>query len=160
MSGKESFTFSSLSLSSDDWDRSETEIQPPKGQTQTFSVTPRNSVIFPADSKGDTPGRGDSCGRGERSPTELMKLHAEKGTDVTLTAEEASRVADVLKQWINSATSPYEAEDDFFSRAQDDSVLSSRRASRPPGDPNGRLRGLSESMFIPRSPKSDPPSFP
>lgn len=30
-----------------------------------------------------------------------MRVHAEKGTDVTFTAEEASRVADVLKQWVS-----------------------------------------------------------
>ncbi|EIW77187.1 hypothetical protein CONPUDRAFT_36493, partial [Coniophora puteana RWD-64-598 SS2] len=64
-----------------------------------------------------------------RSLSELLRLHAEKGTDVHFTAEEASRVGEVLKQWINSGPSPYEAgEEDFFARSQDDLAISSRSA--------------------------------
>ncbi|KAL4073491.1 hypothetical protein J3A83DRAFT_2546069 [Scleroderma citrinum] len=157
MSSKETFTLSSLSLASEDWDRSESDIRPPNNSQAPSSITPRNSVIFPTNSTEDTPGRG-CTGRERRSLSELMKLHAEKGTDVTFTAEEASRVADVLKQWINSGTSPYEGEeDDFFTRSQDDSSLASRRCSRVPSDinVNGRPRGRSESMIVPRSPRPD-----
>ncbi|KAI6012149.1 hypothetical protein BKA83DRAFT_4370796 [Pisolithus microcarpus] len=154
MSAKETFTLSSLSLTSDDWDRSESDIHPPNGRAAS-STTPRNSVAFPRDAAEDTPDR--TCGgRGGRSLSELMKLHAEKGTDVSFTAEEASSIADVLKQWINSGTSPYEGEDDFFSRSQDDSSLASRRSSRlPSGQANSRPRGQSESVVVPRSPKPD-----
>ncbi|KAI6045361.1 hypothetical protein EDC04DRAFT_2559775 [Pisolithus marmoratus] len=153
MSAKETFTLSSLSLTSDDWDRSESDIRPPNGRV-TSSATPRNSVVFPGGAVEDTPGW--TCeGRGGRSLSELMRLHAEKGTDVTFTAEEASSVADVLKQWINSGTSPYEGEDDFFSRSHDDSSLASRRSPRLPSDPVSRPRGQSESIVVPRSPKPD-----
>jgi len=101
MSSKETFTLSSLSLASDDWDRSESDIQPPNNSQASSGITPRNSVIFPADGTDHTPGRG-CAGRGGRTLSELMRLHAEKGTDVTFTAEEASRVADVLKQWVST----------------------------------------------------------
>ena len=58
-------------------------------------------MIFSAGGTEDTPGR--HCGgRGGRPLSELMRLHAEKGTDVTFTTEEASRVADVLKQWVGA----------------------------------------------------------
>ncbi|KAG1738141.1 uncharacterized protein EDB91DRAFT_467033 [Suillus paluster] len=142
MSSKESFTMSSFSLNlNEDWDRSESDIIVP--QTQV----PRNSVIFPGEGAQDdcsTPGVNGS-GKG-RSLSELMRLHAEKGTDVTFNIEEASRVADVLKQWINSGTSPYEGEDDFFSRANDDSSLGAKHSSQS-GDFSGRQRGQSESVI-------------
>ncbi|KIJ63732.1 hypothetical protein HYDPIDRAFT_112669 [Hydnomerulius pinastri MD-312] len=155
MSFKENFTLSTLSLSSEDWDRSDSDINPPTPSSNGRShSTPRNSVAFPADGVEDTPSRGGG-GKGGRSLSELMRLHAEKGTDVTFNPEEASRVADVLKQWINSGMSPYEGEDDFFCRSQDDSSLRSKRSSRPPLDMNGRPRGQSESLIAPRTPNPD-----
>ncbi|KAI6127862.1 hypothetical protein EDD16DRAFT_1550439 [Pisolithus croceorrhizus] len=133
MSTKETFTLSSLSLTSEDWDRSESDIRPPNGPAAS-SATPRNLVAFPREGAEDTPGR--TCeGRGGRSLT--------------------SSIADVLKQWINSGTSPYEGEDDFFSRSQDDSSLTSRQSSRLPSGSVSRPRGQSESVVIPRSPKPD-----
>ncbi|KAG1793711.1 uncharacterized protein HD556DRAFT_467931 [Suillus plorans] len=121
MSSKESFTTSSLSLNlNEDWDRS-------------------SDIIIPQ----TTPGANRS--RKNRSLSELMRLHAEKGTNVIFNVEEASRVADVLKQWINSGTSPYEGEDDFFSRANDDLSLGAKRSLQS-GDLSGRARGQSESV--------------
>ncbi|KAL7284145.1 hypothetical protein ACG7TL_001426 [Trametes sanguinea] len=141
-----------LSLSSntsdvEDWDRSMSSDADP-----AHPNTPRNSVSFPgrgaADNEG-TPGRNVSLGRGggKRTLSELLKLHAQEGTDVNFTPEEASRVAEVLGQWINSSSSPYEAEDDFFSRqhSQDDSSLSMRSASGA-FEASGRPRGQSESV--------------
>ncbi|KAG1906083.1 uncharacterized protein F5891DRAFT_1137945 [Suillus fuscotomentosus] len=140
MSSKESFTTSSLSLNlNEDWDRSSDIIIP---QTQV----PRNSVLVPGEEAQDncsTPGANRS--RKNRSLSELMRLHAEKGTNVIFNVEEASRVADVLKQWINSGTSPYEGEDDFFSRANDDLSLGAKRSLQS-GDSSGRARGQSESV--------------
>ncbi|KAF8552493.1 hypothetical protein OG21DRAFT_1511442 [Imleria badia] len=153
MSFKENFTLSSLSLSSEDWDRSDGEINPSSVNGRANS-TPRNSVVFPGDGVEDTPRRSLGGGKEGRSLSELMRLHAEKGTDLTFSAEEASRVADVLKQWINSGTSPYEGEDDFFSRSQDDSSLRPKRSSRPPMEMNGRPRGQSETLTL-RSPNRD-----
>lgn len=58
-------------------------------------------MIFPAPDGTDHTPRRSCAGRGGRTLSELMRVHAEKGTDVTFTAEEASRVADVLKQWVS-----------------------------------------------------------
>jgi len=46
---------------------------------------------------------------------------------------------------INSGTSPYEGEDDFFSRANDDLSLGAKRSLQL-GDFSGRTRGQSESV--------------
>lgn len=83
--------------SNEDWDRSEGDIIVPQ-----TPQAPRNSVPFPGESAQDyhsTP-RADGNGKG-RSLSELMRLHAEKGTDLTFNLEEATRVADVLKQWVS-----------------------------------------------------------
>ncbi|KAH7924720.1 hypothetical protein BV22DRAFT_1034872 [Leucogyrophana mollusca] len=147
---------SSLSLNSnEDWDRSESDIQAHLSLGTATTTTPRNSVVFPADGAQETPSRGGSIsGKGGRSLSELLRLHAEEGTDVNFNAEEASRVADVLNQWINSSTSPYEGEDDFFTRSQDDSSLRSKRSPSATADLNGRPRGQSESIVSPRLPSS------
>ncbi|KIM85845.1 hypothetical protein PILCRDRAFT_817086 [Piloderma croceum F 1598] len=145
------FSMSTLSLNScgsqnEDWDRSESDIQADSGLSDNKrTTTPRNSVVFPADGAERTPGRGVAS-KGERTLSELLKLHAEKGTEGRFSADEASRVAEVLGQWINSELSPYEAEDDFFSRSHDDSSISTKRSPSSPLDSNGRPRGQSESM--------------
>lgn len=58
-----------------------------------------NTVSFPGndEEQSSTPVAG---GKGKRTLSELLKLHAEKGTDVNFTAEEATRVAEVLGQWV------------------------------------------------------------
>ena len=82
------------SIHEEDWDRSESDIQPDAEQR-----TPRNSVLFPADGRPDlSPGNG--CRRGSRTLSELLKLYAEKGTDCQFSQEEATRIADVLGQWV------------------------------------------------------------
>jgi len=127
----------------EDWDRSESNIQP-EGDPRT----PRNSVLFPADGGSDlSPRKGGR--RGDRTLSELLKLYAEKGTDCQFSQEEATRIADVLGQWINSGSSPYEAEDDFFSK--DDSVITTKCSSIGIDDSMlGRPRGSSESRVSPR----------
>lgn len=47
---------------------------------------------------------------------------------------------------INSESSPYEAEDDFFTRSQVDSTLAPKRSQSSQNDVNGRPRGQSESF--------------
>ncbi|TFY80176.1 hypothetical protein EWM64_g3833 [Hericium alpestre] len=126
---------SRASVPPEDWDRSEAEIDPTIGSAR---------VAFPVSSgREDAAVHGARSGGNKRTLSELLKLHAEKGTDVNFTQEEASRVAEVLGQWINSGSSPYEGEDDFFSRSQDDSNLARRS---PALDSNGRPRGQSESV--------------
>jgi len=154
----EDFSLSNLSVNSqssnEDWDRSESEIRVVGGQAKR--TTPRNSVLFPGN--GDeqrTPSRvGPHSGK--RTLSELLKAYSEKGTDMQFSQEEATRVADVLGQWINSGSSPYEDDDDFFVRSQDDSSIFTKRSSSATsnGDDNatlGRPRGSSESMVNSRS---------
>jgi hypothetical protein len=141
---------STLSLNStgsqnEDWDRSESEIQTDQSAHNPMT-TPRNSIVFPADEVERTPGRGVAS-KGGRTLSELLKLHAEAGTEGRFSQEEASRVAEVLGQWINSESSPYEAEDDFFTRSQDDSSLMIGRLPYSSLSPNGRPRGQSEGMI-------------
>ncbi|KAI0053223.1 hypothetical protein FA95DRAFT_1568857 [Auriscalpium vulgare] len=113
----------------EDWDRSEGGIDPTIGSAR---------IAFPSGGVEDSElDRTPKKRSGKRTLSELLKLHAEKGTDVHFTAEEAARLEEVLGQWINSGCSPYESEDDFFSRSQDDSQLSRRS---PALDPSGRPR--------------------
>ena len=89
------------SIREEDWDRSESDIQPDAEQR-----TPRNSVLFPADGRPDlSPGKG--CRRGNRTLSELLKLYSEKGTDCQFSQEEATRIADVLGQWVRLIQLPF-----------------------------------------------------
>lgn len=114
-------SLSTLSLNStgsdsqnEDWDRSLEIIDEVITSENTLSplarTTPRNSVVFPAD---ETPGRtvktavghgreGSVDGKGKRTLSELLKMHAERGTNCQFSAEEASRVVDVLGQWVGA----------------------------------------------------------
>jgi hypothetical protein len=108
------FSMSTLSIKStssqnEDWDSSLVLLESRSLRHSTFATTPRNSIAFPANYDA-TPGRriADAGGRtgnpnaeGKRSLSELMRLHAEKGTNCKFSQEEASRVADVLGQWVS-----------------------------------------------------------
>lgn len=84
----------STSTHEEDWDRSEFDIQVDGGLR-----TPKNSVQFPVDGTSDlSPRKG--CRRGNRTLSDLLKLYAEKGTDCQFSQEEATRIADVLGQWV------------------------------------------------------------
>lgn len=146
------FSMSTLSINSTgsqnkDWDSS---LESRLLGYSTSAATPRNSIAFPVNDDA-TSGRptadagvwtGSPIAQGKRSLSELMRLHSEKGTNCKLSQEEASRVADVLGQWINASSSPYESEDDFFSRSsQDDLSIISKRSPAM----EARPRGQSES---------------
>jgi len=143
--GSLSRTMSEMSLNSpgsasEDWDHSE-HIPGEKAST------PRNSVAFPGENGDGAAAEGELPAgerKGKRTLSELMKLYAEKGTSVKFSPEEAARLADVLGQWINSESSPYEGEDDFFATTQDDLALQSKRSPSTNGA-DGRPRGQSES---------------
>ncbi|KAI0264711.1 hypothetical protein BC834DRAFT_826178 [Gloeopeniophorella convolvens] len=124
----------------EDWDRSETEID--------RALIGSARVAFPSHGADDTIMHDAPPGgrNGKRTLSELLKLHAEEGTDVNFTQEEAARLEEVLGQWINSGPSPYEGEDDFFARAHDDSAVHLRRS--PALDATGRPRGQSESISL------------
>ncbi|KAI0305148.1 hypothetical protein B0F90DRAFT_1815394 [Multifurca ochricompacta] len=112
----------------EDWDLLESSVDP----SAINSVTPVR-IVFPShDSAHDSPmpNSPPHGGRnGKRTLSELLKLHAEKGTDVHFTTEEATRLEEVLGQWINASSSPYEGEDDFFTRPHDDSIVLTHRSS-------------------------------
>jgi hypothetical protein len=114
-------SLSTLSLNStgsdsqnEDWDRfleiTDEDMTSENTLSPLARTTPRNSVVFPAD---ETPGRivktggghgrdGSVDGKGKRTLSELMKMHAERGTNCQFSVEEASRVADVLGQWVGA----------------------------------------------------------
>lgn len=108
MASEVDVSMSQLSLASsdtEDWDRSMSSDADPNRPT-----TPRNSVSFPAHGGADEDAlaQNGSLGRGagKRTLSELLKLHAEEGTDVNFTPEEANRVAEVLGQWVSVLVSP------------------------------------------------------
>ncbi|KAF7377759.1 hypothetical protein MSAN_00198900 [Mycena sanguinolenta] len=136
-------SISKLSLhsesSAEDWDRS-LSMDSEDGDSGAPRTTPRNSVMFPAGAGDEATPGAKANGKGKRSLSELLRLHAEKGTDVTFSAEEAARVADVLRDWINAGSSPYEDDDDFFTRgSQDDLALPGKTKVQ-----EGRARGRSD----------------
>lgn len=76
----------------EDWEHS------PRGDSSIH----QNSVAFPGE-EGTGVGRDaptSVASNPKRTLSELLKLHAEKGTEVVCSAEEASRLADVLGQWV------------------------------------------------------------
>jgi hypothetical protein len=90
------------SLPPEDWDHLES---PTTDSPTTISSTASSRVVFP--SRGppdDTPvlrSPPHSSRASKRTLSELLKLHAEKGTDVHFSAEEAARLEDVLGQWVS-----------------------------------------------------------
>ncbi|KXN84105.1 hypothetical protein AN958_00430 [Leucoagaricus sp. SymC.cos] len=150
-------TPSSNVLHNEDWDKSLSEsnisslalAENSSISTQSDAPTLQNTVAFPASSgesdmtsgQNSAGWNGSSPGQGKRTLSELLKLHAEKGTDCHLSAEEAARLGDVLGQWINASSSPYEGEDDFF-KSHDDIDLPPRHGLTN----GGRPRGQSECM--------------
>ena len=177
-------SISSVGSQNEDWDSLLVLSESRSSGCSTSATAPRNTIAFPVhDSATAGKPTGDAGGRignpGKRSMSELMRLHAEKGTNGEFSQEEASRVADVLGQWvrgfqfcpfwwlcsicrlnctsfwarltlvfcqINASSSPYEGEDDFFSRSQDDLSMLSKRTPAPAVET--RLRGQSESTSL------------
>lgn len=82
--------------SAEDWDRSESDIKQASGSSSA-------RVAFPSHGQAEENGEGavEGDGRGKRTLSELLKLHAAKGSDSNFSAEEATRVADVLGQWVS-----------------------------------------------------------
>ncbi|KAF7368943.1 hypothetical protein MVEN_00220500 [Mycena venus] len=129
-------SLSTLSLhsesSAEDWDRSLSMDGDADGDSGAPRTTPRNSVLFPAGAADEaTPGaKGQVNGKGKRTLSELLRLHAEKGTDVTFSPEEAARVADVLRDWDDLAVPGKKAVTEG-GRARGQSDISAGN-SRPP----------------------------
>lgn len=92
----------------EDWDHPEPMVDP-SAVTSTIAPTP-SRVVFPSSQGNDTAAADTDApmapdarrgGRaGKRTLSDLLKLHAEKGTDVHFTSEEANRLEDLLGQWV------------------------------------------------------------
>jgi len=147
------------SLPEDDWDRS-----PPDTKNNAAPTTPQNSIEFPVNEIPGKPARSTHSnnvtvqdmenGKRSLSLSELLRLHSENDSKGNFSAEEAARIADVLGQWINASSSPYEADDDLFvpsGQSMDDLSITSKRPSQDSFG-CGRPRGRSEcanSTFTP-----------
>jgi hypothetical protein len=79
-------------MSDDDWHRS---LKDTKDTT-----TPR---VFPVDESPNTNVQDD---KGNRTLSELLRLHSEKDSKGNFSPEEASRIADVLGQWVGVHSRP------------------------------------------------------
>ena len=93
----------------EDWDRTESSAD---SSPATTSAPAPSRVVFPsrggaADDERDAPtpdalpshSHRAGC-PGKRTLSQLLKLHAEKGTDVHFTSDEAARLEDLLGQWV------------------------------------------------------------
>ncbi|GJJ10512.1 hypothetical protein Clacol_004738 [Clathrus columnatus] len=130
------------SSASEDWDRSVSDIAPPSTPSQSASRIPQLNGENGIDNDGTPSGT-----KGRKSLSDLLRLHAEKGKDLHLSEEDELRLSEELGRWINSDSSPYEPDDDFFSRpSRDDSALSSAIPARL-AEISGRPRGQSESVL-------------
>lgn len=89
------------SLPPEDWDHLES---PTTDSSSTVASTNSSRIAFPSHGAADDspmPRAPPHDGRaGKRTLSELLKLHAEKGTDVHFSVEEASRLEEVLGQWV------------------------------------------------------------
>jgi hypothetical protein len=94
----------------EDWDHPESMVDPSTSASASTPTPPTPSrVVFPsqggaaaADPDAPTPEhshRGHRAGN-KRTLSELLKVHAEKGTDVHFTSEEANRLEELLGQWV------------------------------------------------------------
>ena len=87
----------------EDWDHPESTVHPSTANTAVPTRLP-----FPSHGEADDTSRpdvppaphGSRTGSGKRTLSELLKLHAEKGTNVHFTQEEATRLGEVLGQWV------------------------------------------------------------
>lgn len=88
---------SRMSQPPEDWDRSDSSAN--------ASATSSSVFAFPSDGVDDTPMRDAISGRsmdGKRTLSDLLKIHAEKGTDVNFSPEEAAKLEEVLGQWVRA----------------------------------------------------------
>ncbi|KAF8198581.1 hypothetical protein BJ912DRAFT_30567 [Pholiota molesta] len=101
----------------------------PPGERYSPSFSPGRATRFSSghargsdsenEAEGDAQDDGSNEGRreGRRTLSALLRLHSERGAAGSagrFSEAEAARIADVLGQWINSSSSPYEsAADDF-----------------------------------------------
>jgi hypothetical protein len=81
----------------------------PSASASATTTSTTSRIVFPsqggaaaADPDAPTPDAQSHRGgrAGKRTLSELLKLHAEKGTDVHFSSEEANRLEELLGQWV------------------------------------------------------------
>ena len=93
----------------EDWDHPESMSTVDSSSVTSTTAPTTSRVLFPsqgggaaADLDAPTPDvhshRGGRAGK--RTLSEVLKLHAEKGTDVHFSSEEANRLEELLGQWV------------------------------------------------------------
>ncbi|KZV94885.1 hypothetical protein EXIGLDRAFT_766760 [Exidia glandulosa HHB12029] len=103
-------SLSSLSINSqEDWDRSSSDIQF-GSKPGSRPTTPKGGAAL---KEGETPGK---IAKTKRRLAELLQKHTEDGKQVELTAEDEAKLSEELADWINSDSSPFEPDDDWFDR--------------------------------------------
>jgi hypothetical protein len=94
----------------EDWEYPESTIHP-----STANSAAPTRVSFPSHDGADDSSRpdvslpshgGSRTGSGKRTLSDLLKVHAEKGTNVHFTPEEATRLGEVLGQWVRVRALP------------------------------------------------------
>jgi hypothetical protein len=94
----------------EDWEYPESPIHP-----STANSAASTRVSFPSHDGADDSPRpdvplpshgGSRTASGKRTLSELLKVHAEKGTNVHCTPEEATRLGEVLGQWVRVCALP------------------------------------------------------
>lgn len=91
------------STMTEDWDKSFSLSSTPQ---------PNGDLALPtATTAGSGAGANGKEESNRRSLTDLMRLYAERGEDLKLTAEEEKSLKEELGLWINSDSSPYEGDD-------------------------------------------------
>ncbi|EJD54639.1 hypothetical protein AURDEDRAFT_179749 [Auricularia subglabra TFB-10046 SS5] len=103
-------SLSSLSINSqEDWDRSSSDIHF-DSKPGSRPMTPKGTTVL---KEGETPGKVAS---GKRRLAELLQKHTEEGKKVELSPEDEAKLGEELADWINSDSSPFEPDDDWFER--------------------------------------------
>ena len=94
------------SLPPEDWDHPEPSTVDHRSTTvnATASAAAPSRVVFPSSQGGcddnDASVLPEGGRSGKRTLSELLKLHAEKGTNVHFTTEEAARLEETLGRWV------------------------------------------------------------
>jgi len=95
------------SIPPEDWDHLEPSTIDHHHSTTvnaTASAAAPSRVVFPSSQGGcddnDAPVPPEGGRSGKRTLSELLKLHAEKGTNVHFTTEEAARLEETLGRWV------------------------------------------------------------
>lgn len=83
------------SSTSEDWDRSVSDIAPPSTPSRSSLRLPHLNGDNGVDNDGTPSGT-----KGRKSLSDLLRLHAEKGKDLHLSEEDELRLSEELGRWV------------------------------------------------------------